>query len=81
MQKRKTYWQATSKGRNVVNFYGESALQPDPYSYYCRLHSIMQGAITVIKLKYKGGIDQGRGPQRKKGGSRQTNKVPSFNSP
>ena len=35
-----------------------SLLQPGTYSYYCRLHPIMRGTITVIEPKVSAGRDE-----------------------
>jgi len=32
-----------------------SSLQPGMYSYYCRLHPIMRGVVTVTEATVKGG--------------------------
>ncbi len=36
------------------NSFSLSLLQPGTYPYYCRLHPIMRGAITVIEAKGNG---------------------------
>jgi len=40
------------------NSFSLSLLQPGIYSYYCRLHPIMRGAITVIEPRVSAGRDE-----------------------